>query len=232
MTKNTDVEAFYDNFVTKQKKRGVSIRHRIIHSNLKKIGLQRNSNVLEIGCGIGTVSKLIISSIPDGHFVGCDISPKSIADARAFNPQKNAEFIVTDMADFSHPVKFDFIIFPDVLEHIPVEQHANIFEKVSKISSPTAKILINIPEPNCLNYYRKHHPENLQIIDQSLSMQDLMNNIYPYGFQVQSITPYEIHSDVDNYLSIVFIRDTEIKKVVVKNKVSQNLQNIFVYLKG
>lgn len=232
MTEKANVETFYDNFVGRQKNRGISVRHRIIHSNLKKIGLKKDSNVLEIGCGIGTVSKLIIASIPNGRFVGCDISPKSIEDARQFNPNKNAEFIVTDMSDFSHDLKFDFVVFPDVLEHIPVEQHANLFDRVSRVCKPDAKLLINIPEPNTLDWYRKNNPESLQIIDQSLSMQDLLNNTYPYGFQVQSITPYCIHSTIPNYLRIVFIRDSELKQVSVTDKFSQTLQNILVYLRG
>jgi uncharacterized protein (DUF2249 family) len=68
-------------------------------------------------------------------------------------------------------------VFPDVLEHIPVEQHANIFETVSKLTTPDAVILINIPEPNYLNWVRENDPKKLQIIDQSLSMQDLLNNV-------------------------------------------------------
>jgi 2-polyprenyl-3-methyl-5-hydroxy-6-metoxy-1,4-benzoquinol methylase len=82
------------------------------------------------------------------------------------------------MSAFSHKVLFDFIVLPDVLEHIPVEQHSNLFKNLSAVSSPKAIVLINIPEPNCLNWIRKHNPEKLQIIDQSLSMQDLLNNSF------------------------------------------------------
>ena len=228
MTKKVEVEEFYDTFVKNQKKIGVSVRHRIIHKNLKAIGLKPTSNVPEVGCGIGTVSKLIIASIPKGRFLGCDISPKSIDLARQLNPEKNAEFSVDDMAHFTSDIAFDFVVFPDVLEHIPVTEHSNIFEKIAAVCSPSAKILINIPEPNALNWTRKNQPEILQIIDQSLSMQDLLNNAYPHGFRVQSITPYSIHTNVNNYLSIVFIRDTTVDKIVLKGKFAQFIQNMKV----
>ena len=68
-----EVTEFYDKFVDKQAKVGITPRHRIIIKNLKKIGLSPSSNVLEIGCGIGTVSTLIINAIPSGKFVGVDI---------------------------------------------------------------------------------------------------------------------------------------------------------------
>ena len=220
------VKDFYDTFTSNQTNIGVSVRHRLILKKLKSIGLKSSSNVLEIGCGIGTVSSLIIKNTPAGKFVGCDISPKSIELAKKFNPQKNAEFICTDMSDFESNLKFDFVVFPDVLEHIPVEEHAPLFERIARVCNPNAKLLINIPEPNTLNYHRKHNPHLLQIIDQSLSMQDLLNHTYPYGFQVQSIVPYAIHTNIDNYLSIVFIRNTNSEPIQLKNKVSQLIQNI------
>lgn len=232
MSKKENVSEFYDQFATTQKKIGISVRHRLIHNKLKSIGLKSNSNVLEIGCGIGTVSKLIIASIPNGQFVGCDISPESIAFAQKFNPQKNAQFIVTDMSDFKSEIKFDFIVFPDVLEHIPIEQHSNLFKNVAAVCKPDAKVLINIPEPNALNWTRKNKPEVLQIIDQSLSMQDLLNNTYPHGFQVQSIIPYSIHTNIPNYLSIVLIRDPEVKDLKLTGKMNQLIQNLKVKFLG
>ncbi len=232
MANKEQVEDFYDEFVKTQKKIGVSVRHRIIHNKLVDLGLKSSSNVLEVGCGIGTVSSLIINSTPNGKFVGVDISPESIAQANKDFPQSNVQFLVDDMSNFSSDIRFDFIVFPDVLEHIPVEQHSKLFENVAKVCKPDTKVLINIPEPNSLNWTRKNKPEVLQIIDQSLSMQDLLNNTYPHGFQVQSINPYAIHTDVANYLSIVFVRNTEVKNIRLKGKFAQLIQNLKVkYLK-
>jgi len=184
------------------------------------------SNVLEIGCGIGTVSNLILKFITEGSFVGLDISPESINMAKNFNAfHKKAEFMVNDMSNFTHKTKFDFVVFPDVLEHIPVEQHANIFETVSKLTTPDAVILINIPEPNYLNWVRENDPKKLQIIDQSLSMQDLLNNVYPYGFKLYSMNPYSLHYDVNDYLSIVLKKNPTVKQINLKNKLTRAIEN-------
>jgi cyclopropane fatty-acyl-phospholipid synthase-like methyltransferase len=226
MAEKKEIEDFYDSFVKTQKKIGVSVRHRLIHKKLKQLGLKANSNVLEVGCGIGTVSSLIIKSIPNGKFTGCDISPHSIKFANELYANDNISFIVDDMSNFSSNIVYDFIVFPDVLEHIPVDQHSKLFENVAKVSSPDAKVLINIPEPHALNWTRANRPEILQIIDQSLSMQDLLNNTYPHGFYVESIQPYSIHTNVPNYLSIVLVRNPEVKNLVVKGKFSQLIQNL------
>lgn len=226
MSSKTEVENYYNHYVGHQKKIGVSNRHRIIYKNLKKLGLCHNSNVLEIGCGIGTVSSLIIRSLPNGRFVGVDISSESIAFAKKLNPQSNASFVVSDMSDFTSETIFDFIIFPDVLEHIPTEQHQNIFERVASVCSKTAVVLINIPEPNALNWVRNHTPDKLQIIDQSLSIQELINNVSSAGFFVHSIEPYAIHTNVPNYLKIVLLRDPSVKSLHYKNMFSKLWQNI------
>jgi SAM-dependent methyltransferase len=163
--------------------------------------------------------------IPNGKFVGCDISPKSITYAKQFNPNNNATFIVTDMSDFTHDLKFDLVVFPDVLEHIPVDQHFKLFENVAKVCSSNAKWYINIPEPHALNYIRENKPELLQIIDQSLSMQDLLNNSYPHGFVVESIIPYSIHMSSPNYLKIIFTNNPKVEKLTLRNKFVNIWQN-------
>jgi trans-aconitate 2-methyltransferase len=225
-TTKEQVKEYYDTFKEHQKQLGINIRHRTIFKNLKAAGLRPDSNVLEIGCGIGTVSNLILKYITNGSFVGLDISSESIEMAKRRNSfHKKAEFLVNDMSNFTHATKFDFVVFPDVLEHIPVEQHANIFKTIAGLTSPDAVVLINIPEPNYLNWVREHEPEKLQIIDQSLSMQELLNNAYPYGFKLYSLTPYSLHFNVNDYVSIILKKNMAVKMVNVKSKIVRVIEN-------
>jgi SAM-dependent methyltransferase len=206
---------------------GINIRHRTILKHLKKAGLKNTMRVLEIGCGIGTVSHLILEFINKGQFVGVDISPESIAQAKQLNAAfKNAEFVVSDMSDFSHPLKFDMVVLPDVLEHIPVDQHARLFAVLNALTHSNSKVLINIPEPNCLNWARQHHPEKLQIIDQSLSMQDLLNNVYPSDFELVSLQPYALQYTQPDYNSIVLRRKKAIEHYQVKSKLKLAKENL------
>lgn len=222
-----EVVKYYDEFKSHQKKLGINIRHRTIFKNLKNAGLQPNSTVLEIGCGIGTVSHLILKYLAHGRFVGVDISPQSIEHARMYNAAfKNAEFVVSDMKGFQHNLKFDFVVLPDVLEHIPVDQHAELFRTIAAHSHDKTVILINIPEPYTLDWTRRNHPENLQIIDQSLSMQDLCNNVYPAGFYMFSMTPYGLQYEHEEYLAIVLKRNMPRQQVQRKSKLGAGIENM------
>lgn len=227
MTSSQQVKDFYDTkFKDYQSETGVNVRHRTIFNNLLKIGLKPDSNVLEIGCGIGSVSGLILNYIKSGKLVALDISSESIKTAqRKYSSFSNVEFIENDMTNFSHSLKFDFIVFPDVLEHIPVEQHSNIFQTISKLSKHDAVVLINIPEPNHLNWLREAHPEKIQIIDQSLSIRDLLNSSYPSGFELYSVIPYSLYYSVNDYVMIIMKKNMKVKNVVLKNKFIRAFEN-------
>lgn len=227
MASKKEVEDYYNQFKEHQKKLGVNIRHRTIFKNLKSLGLQAHHHVIEIGCGIGTVSSLILKEVTSGSFVGVDISAESIEMAKKFNSKhKNAQFLVNDMSSFSHATKFDFVVLPDVLEHIPVEQHHNLFKVISQITTPDAVVLINIPEPNCLNWVRKTMPEKLQIIDQSLSMQDLLNNVYPHGFRLFSMNSYCLAYTQPDYTSIVLKKNMTVANYELKSKIVRGTENL------
>jgi trans-aconitate 2-methyltransferase len=198
------VEEFYNTFKDHQVKLGVNIRHRTIFKNMKKFGLKPSSNVLEVGCGIGTVSSLILRYLSGSRFVGVDISPENIQQAKKINGSyKNAQFIVNDMSRFESDQKFDFVVLPDVLEHIPIEQHFNLFRVLDSVTTADATVLANFPEPNCLDWARKEHPEKLQIIDQSLSMQDLLNNCYPHHFKLAEMYSYGLQYLEPEYTCVV-----------------------------
>jgi len=56
------VAEFYDQYSSQQGKIGVNIRHRSILKRLVKLGLSKNSSILEIGCGIGTLTSLLVKN--------------------------------------------------------------------------------------------------------------------------------------------------------------------------
>jgi len=221
------VEEFYNTFKEHQIKLGINIRHRTIFKNLKANGLTPDSNVLEVGCGIGTVSSLILKHVTRGKFSGVDISADSIETAKKINKaHTNATFLVSDMSAFESAQKFDVVVLPDVLEHIPVEQHNNLFRVLNAVTTPDAFVLINIPEPNCLNWIRKTQPEKLQIIDQSLSMQDLLNNCYPHNFKLAAMNSYSLQYEEPEYTCIVLKKNMERSAYHRKSKARLALENI------
>ena len=72
------VVIFYDQFAKKQEKTGINSRHLSILAKVKDAGLQASDRILEVGCGIGTVSHLLATQVPSGKVLAVDISPESI----------------------------------------------------------------------------------------------------------------------------------------------------------
>jgi len=204
---NEKVKQFYDEYTNYQISKKINIRHRSIFNTLKRHGLKKNSNVLEIGCGIGTVTSLIAKYSKYGKIVAVDISPKSIDIAkkiicRGFN---NIEFIVSDMSDFKlKDIFFDFIVFPDVLEHIPIEQHLKIFQTIERYCHENTKLLIHIPSPAYQRWLIKNKPELLQIIDQPVDSNCLIDNFYSSNFHLIEMKTYSLHIKEGDYQYYLF----------------------------
>lgn len=202
-------------------------RHRTIFKNLKKAGLKNTSSVLEIGCGIGSLSGLIINYLTDGFFTGADISSQTIAFLRKkYTDRNRTDFVVTDMTDFSYNKKFDFIIFPDVLEHIPVSTHPKIFSTLKRLVHDNSVILINNPEPLALEWVHKNRPDLLQIIDQPLHVNHFAQLAYDNGFYIEKVEPYALHTQQYDYQNIIIRPKRELKSLDQKTQGDLIVANI------
>jgi len=181
------VVSFYDQFSEKQQKTGINSRHLSILDKVMQAGLQPHHRILEVGCGIGTVSHLLANQVPQGKVLAVDISPESIEKGKQlWKNQGNLQFEVSDMSDFSKPGEtFDFFVFPDVLEHIPVSQHAQLFENIQRHAHAESVVFVHIPAPRYLEWMIAHQPEKLQVIDQPLDTGTLVQTLTTSGFYLE-----------------------------------------------
>jgi 2-polyprenyl-3-methyl-5-hydroxy-6-metoxy-1,4-benzoquinol methylase len=213
-----DVKSWYNTYSKNQLVTGINLRHYTIMNHLINSGLRKNNSVLEIGCGIGTLTGLIYKYLTEGKLVATDISDESINIAKIRLPHsKNIEFFITDMKDFSYPAKFDFIVLPDVLEHIPLEQHQDLFRNLSKLMHSKSLLLIHIPHPKAQDYIRLNSPEKLQIIDQSLRADELLKCAYSNDLILVNYISYSLYSKEADYVFISFKKNEDI----TLNKLSQ-----------
>ena len=80
-----EVADYYDkiwNDLEQESKTGVLSRHRMILLKLKQAGFNSKSTLLEIGCGIGTLSSYLAKTNIDGKVDAVDISPATIEFAK------------------------------------------------------------------------------------------------------------------------------------------------------
>ncbi len=194
MVDRKSVVEFYDNFSDSQIKMGINSRHLSIQRWLEDLGLKRNHNVLEVGCGIGTLSDLILTYLnSDSNYLGVDISSKSIKIAEKHLARfKNTRFETIDFTKEELEREFDVIVLPDVIEHIPIDLHSKLFSNLSKSLSSDGFMVINIPHPDYLQYCIDKEMPGLQIIDQPVHTEILANALSSSGLHIDFLSSYSV----------------------------------------
>lgn len=204
MKSTEEIKDFYDKY---QFKFRPNVRHYIIINKLLKAGLKSTSHVLEIGCGNGSLTKLIAPKVKNGSITALDISSESIATAKHnLSGYRNIQFVISDVSDFSPSQKFDVVVLSDVLEHIREEYHEDLFKKIGECLSDDGFVFINIPEPKALEWIAEHRPENLQVIDLAIHSDVLMKIAYANGLYLTNLESYSIFSTPADSQSIIFTK--------------------------
>lgn len=212
MDNGNEVRNWYNRFSERQRTTGVNLRHYRLCNEIIRAGLRKNSSVLEIGCGVGTLTGLLYRYIKNnGLLVATDISDMSISLARQSLPKSNhLKFIAADIIHFSYPGKFDFIILPDVLEHIPEAHHAQLFQVITSHMHEDSVVIINVPHPKVAEYLQLHHPEQLQIIDLAIHVDALMKDIYSHNLILESYKSYSLFNNAREYVLIILRMNTSV----------------------
>jgi SAM-dependent methyltransferase len=91
---------------------------------LENAGLQRGMRVADLGCGIGTVTRLIAEMVgPDGHAIGVDLSTAQLDLARkaaASAQLANCQFVEASAIETGLPeASFDVVYCRLLLIHLP-----------------------------------------------------------------------------------------------------------------
>lgn len=192
-----DIESsreYYDDYVDRQRAVGVNDRHRSILGYLRRFGMKSGDRVLEIGAGVGTLTGLIAMDLDSGgRLVAVDLSPRSINVAREeLTGYENLELIAGDILELEIPGTFDVVVLPDVIEHIPLEEHPRLFERISRWMAPGGFVLLHYPNPNYLEWCHANKREVLQAIDQPIQADVLTANACPHGLYLDYLETYSI----------------------------------------
>lgn len=110
---------------------GRALTEAFLHSELPKMQPPGKLSVLEIGCGSGSLTKLLTEFGYSGSYVGVDITDRfDHAAQSAFQ----RDFIEMDAHQFEPDGKFDLVVSVSALEHIPNDQL--LIEKLAKFVAP------------------------------------------------------------------------------------------------
>lgn len=153
--------------------------------------IPRNARILEIGCGVGIITKFVQK---DAAFVlSLDISDVNVSVARLTAKSDNTRFEVLDITKEAEKIKnygkFDVVLIFDVIEHIEKENYARFFSVLEEMLSDSGMILLTYPSPQYQEYLKENDPKSLQIVDQVVLLKDILNvtKLFPYSYSYKHV---------------------------------------------
>jgi SAM-dependent methyltransferase len=104
------------------------------------------STVLEVGCGFGRITRLLLSNFPEiTEYVAVDLSPEQIENAKKYvsgvDKRTALRFIVSDIQSLQLDSKYDLVIAPEVLLHILPSE---IKDVIARLEGWSKRNIVNI----------------------------------------------------------------------------------------
>lgn len=168
---------FYDGFLDRRMvgyrlrgNRRLQLANRFVRTHIR-----RDSNVLDVGCGIGITAEAVARRARRGRLWAFDLSARNVDYARRTVRAPNIEWMVLDvlqsperLADWvSSPV--NAIVVIDVLEHIALPDHSRFMESLLAVAADDVVILLTFPSATYQQHLRAHNPEELQPVDEDIT---------------------------------------------------------------
>ncbi len=102
----------------------------------------RAAAAVDLGCGPGNSTELLLQRFPDAEVTGFDSSPDMIAAAQARLPQ--LRFRVADIATWDAAGPFDAILANAVLQWLP--DHAGLLPRLAAKLAPGGSLAVQMPD--------------------------------------------------------------------------------------
>jgi trans-aconitate 2-methyltransferase len=99
-------------------------------------------HIIDIGCGPGNSSKVLLQRWPEARLTGVDNSPAMIEKAKKDYPEQ--EWILADAFSYEPDIKFDVVFSSATIQWIP--NHEKLFEKFNNMLSFRGVIAIQAPK--------------------------------------------------------------------------------------
>lgn len=192
MITQDEITRFYDSFsrVLVRDFSYLNLRQDAVRSICKRY-MPRGARVLEIGCGVGVITKSIQKRA--ASVIALDISPANIDIARRFAAAPNTEFltmdILADPSTLDRFGEFDVVLVADVIEHVPTARYDRLFSTIERRLSNSGVVVMTYPTPEHQEYLASHEPGAMQVIDERVELDGLLRatELKPVYFQYKNI---------------------------------------------
>lgn len=237
MTNSTEVKQFYNDFTNTKMLNYKLYGNPRIDKAIELIAnyVKSNSQILDLGCGIGIVPEQVATKLDGGKILACDLSDNNINYARKTISSDKIEFLNVNVVEnfeviknkLSQPV--DLVTIIDVIEHLPPDSYERLFTNLSQVTAADAHIILTYPSPEYQMYLREHEPQKLQIIDEVIKIESLIGHALQFGFNLKYFSYIDLWCK-NQYIHCVFAKNLPLEPI--KSDIRSEITNKFRYYKS
>ena len=181
------------------------MEHRV-HAGLP---FHRSHRLLEVGCGVGAQTEILLRHFPEVEITGLDASPQNLERARAFLAAQpgaagRVELVLGDAAELEVPTDhFDAAFLCWILEH--VADPARVLSEVRRVLRPgswlvvtevqNATFFLDPYSPNTLAYWAAFNDHQLELGGDPFVGAKLGNLLQRLGYREIQTEVRVIHLD-------------------------------------
>jgi SAM-dependent methyltransferase len=123
----------------------VAVKVRWLLRRWPDLGVNANLSILDYGCGVGTLSRLLREAGVPGRLTGTDVSSGMLREAARIWPPSSPPplFQLQNGAATGLPSgSFDLIVISAVLHHVPVKQRPGVYAELRRILRHGGRLLV------------------------------------------------------------------------------------------
>jgi len=143
--------------------------------------LNPNRELLELGCGRGSLLSGLRQTGWNGHYCGVDIAERAINDARALEDQRSS-WVVSDFESFGSPFQWHAIALIESLYYVRLDFVSTFVLRLSQMLTADGFLLIRLHD-------MQKHALYAQAIRNQLPMTECVGTNFLVS--ARSVTPLE-----------------------------------------
>jgi SAM-dependent methyltransferase len=123
----------------------VSVKVRWLLRHWPELRTRPELSILDYGCGVATLLRLLRAAGVPGHLTGTDVSAGMLREAGRTWPSDSPgpRFQAQDDAATGLPsASFDLIIISAVLHHVPVAQRSAVYAELHRLLRPDGRLVV------------------------------------------------------------------------------------------
>lgn len=158
-------------------------RDRPVHDLLAHIA-NPVRRAIDVGCGPGNSTEILLAAFPDAQVAGIDNSPQMLAAAQNRLPE--IDFTLDDIATWSAPGSFDLILANASIQWVP--DHAKLLPRLVAKLSLGGSIAVQVPD----NLTEPTHRLMRQVAEDGPWSDRLVPALAPWGNRLDAESYYRI----------------------------------------